>query len=69
MSCILLLGSLAVSGGVPPDVVPHLAVVAFFALGLLASVNWVVRQTGTVSPEDQRKEIFGEETPAAKKAA
>ena len=49
---------------------PHLAVVAFFALGLLASVNWVVRQTGTVSPEDQRKELFGEETkPAATAAA
>ena len=87
LACIVILATLALSGGVPPDVVPHLIVVALFALGLIASVNWyvynsmhcnamqctpthsyycrrcryrVVSQTGTVSSDAQRKEIFGD---------
>ncbi|KAL4522586.1 hypothetical protein Ndes2526B_g01062 [Nannochloris sp. 'desiccata'] len=59
VGCIALLAGLIFSGGIPPDVVPHLAIVLFFAIGLTISVNWVVSQTGTVSPIEQRKEIFG----------
>ncbi len=38
--CIVLLCSLVFGAGVPPDVLPHLVVLLFFALGLIISVNW-----------------------------
>ena len=38
------------------------------AAGLLASINWLVAQTGTVSPDQQRRELFGGEAQQAQQA-
>lgn len=40
LGCAALITSLVFATDTPPDVVPHLVVVLFFACGLLGSVNW-----------------------------
>jgi hypothetical protein len=51
----------------PLELAPHLAALLALALGLVASVNWVVAQTGTVSAAEQRREVFGAARPPAKR--
>lgn len=46
--------------GVPSGLLPHIIFLLLLAVGLLASVNWLIVQTGTVSAEEQRRELFGE---------
>lgn len=67
LACIFVCASLFVPAlGLPRELLPHIAVLLVLAAGLLASINWLVTQTGTVSPEEQRRELFGAEaTPAA----
>ncbi|KAL6785200.1 hypothetical protein ACKKBG_A02855 [Auxenochlorella protothecoides x Auxenochlorella symbiontica] len=60
-ACALtLLGLLYAVGGSSPDLLLHLGAVLLLAVGLTASINWLVIQTGTTAVEEQRKAIFGE---------
>lgn len=43
--------------------VPHAAFLLVLAIGLWISVNWFVFQLGTVSPEEQQKQLFKEQAP------
>ncbi|GAB4823029.1 hypothetical protein N2152v2_010075 [Parachlorella kessleri] len=63
LGCVLLIVSLLfVTGASASELLPHLAVLLFFAVGLAASVNWLVVQLGTVPLSQQREELFGYST-------
>ena len=40
VGCALTFGALVFTDGAPPELLPHLAVLLLFAVGLIASVNW-----------------------------
>ncbi|KAL4436705.1 hypothetical protein ABPG75_003844 [Micractinium tetrahymenae] len=69
LGCIFVGASLFLPAlGLPRELLPHIAVLLVLAAGLLASINWLVAQTGTVAPEEQRRELFGDEAQRAQQA-
>lgn len=44
-----------------PALVPHVAFLLFLAVGLWASIVWLVGNLGLTDSAEQRKELFGEE--------
>ncbi|KAI3426034.1 hypothetical protein D9Q98_008002 [Chlorella vulgaris] len=48
--------------GLPVELTPHIVGLLLLTLALQLSINWLVAQTGTVTPEEQRRELFGSPT-------
>lgn len=64
LGCILVCASLLlVPLGLPAELLPHIAGLLLLAGVLAFSVNWLVSLTGVVSPEQQRRELFGDAQP------
>jgi ABC-type transport system involved in multi-copper enzyme maturation permease subunit len=59
---VLSLASLLVASiASNPALVPHVAFLLFLAIGLWAAIVWFVSNIGFTDPQEQRKELFGEE--------
>jgi hypothetical protein len=54
---LLLLASISSN----PALTPHVAFLLFLAIGLWAAIVWFVSNIGLTDPQEQRKELFGEE--------
>lgn len=61
VGCILVcLSLLFVPIGLPAELLPHIVGLLLLAAALAFSVNYLVALTGTVSPEAQQRELFGD---------
>lgn len=60
LAVLSLLGLLGYSIQRNTDLTPHVVVLLVLALGLWASINWLISNLGLTSTEDQHKQLFGE---------
>lgn len=61
LGCALLCALLLlIPYGLSSDLLPHILGLLLVAVALAASVNWLVTLTGTVSAEEQQRELFGQ---------